>query len=55
MPEYDIWYEVWAEGDFEWVFIADFASRYQAEEYASTSSVMDDYHDYEIRKCMGQG
>jgi len=53
MHEYDTWFELHAYDGFQWVFIADFDTREEAEEYAKMLGVMDDRPDCVIRKSRG--
>lgn len=54
IKEYDTWFELYGDDEFQWHFIADFDTREQAEEYARMSPVMGDYMSHRIKKCRGQ-
>lgn len=52
MNEYqdqDAWFNLYGYDGFMWVYIADFDSREEAEEYADKGDIMSVYEDYRIQ------
>lgn len=52
MREYDVWYRLWGSDGTQWLYVADFDTRAEAQEYADTSDAVTAYDDIRIR-CMG--